>query len=85
MQMRSMYLTRLTQSSIAKPKAVNGASQLTTHVATDWLSDLTLEDKEIINMIDGLFSELQVPAFDQARIRQKSSRHSGFIPKDLET
>lgn len=83
--MRSIFLTTLTQSSIARPNAVNGASQFTTHVATDWLSDLTLEDKKIINMIDGLFSELQVPAFDQARVRQKSSRQSGFIPKDLET
>ena len=80
-----MYFIRLTQSSIARPKAVNGTSQFTTHVATDWLLDLTLEDKKIINMIDGLFSELQVPAFDQAHIRQESSRHSGFIPKDLET
>ena len=35
-------------------------------------------------MIGGLFSELQVPAFDQVHIRQTSSRHSGFIPKGLE-
>jgi len=49
------------------------------------LSELMLEDKKIIDMIDGLSSELQVPAFDQAHIGQTSSRHSGLTTKVLET
>lgn len=84
-QTRCRYLTRLTQLSIAKPKDVNDASQISIHAATDYLSELMLEDKKIIDMIDGLSSELQVPAFDQAHIGQISSRHSGFTTKVLET
>lgn len=45
-----------------------------------------MESREIIDMIDGLFSELQVPDLDQAHIQRMNytpSRHIAFMFKAI--
>jgi hypothetical protein len=62
--MGTKYQTRLTKTSTTDAKAASGASHSNIHVATGSMPALTRVNKDaIVETIDSLFSELQVPAF----------------------